>query len=68
MGRTVPAAAQVQAAKPGMQMPDTATWTARTFLNVARGGLANATAGGRIHAIGGWTSDFVTPLASVEAH
>jgi N-acetylneuraminic acid mutarotase len=52
----------------GMQMPDTATWTARTFLNVARGGLANATAGGRIHAIGGWTSDFATPLASVEAH
>jgi Kelch motif len=31
-----------------------------TFLNVARGGLANATAGGRIHAIGGWTSDFAT--------
>src|SRR5215211_4009109 len=52
----------------GMQMPDTATWTAHTFLNVARGGLANATAGGRIHAIGGCTSDFSTPLASVEAH
>jgi hypothetical protein len=51
-----------------MQMAGTVTWTARTFLNVARGGLANATAGGRIHAIGGWTSDFATPLASVEAH
>jgi N-acetylneuraminic acid mutarotase len=49
-------------------MPDNATWTPRTFLNVARGGFASATAGGRIHVIGGFTSNFATILASVEAH
>jgi Kelch motif len=49
-------------------MANNATWTPRPHFNVARGGLASATAGGRIHAIGGWTSGFATPLASVEAH
>jgi hypothetical protein len=51
-----------------MQMANNATWTPRPLLNVARGGLASATAGGRIHVIGGFSSGFATTLASVEAH
>jgi hypothetical protein len=34
-------------------MANNATWTPRPSLNVARGGFASATAGGRIHVIGG---------------
>jgi hypothetical protein len=49
-------------------MANNTTWTPRPLLNVARGGLASATAGGRIHVIGGFSSGFATTLASVEAH
>jgi N-acetylneuraminic acid mutarotase len=52
----------------GMQDGQQRNWPPRPLLNAARGGLASATAGGRIHVIGGFSSGFAATLASVEAH
>jgi N-acetylneuraminic acid mutarotase len=46
-------------------MPE--NWTPRPSLNVARAGLASATARGRIYAIGGFSAGFEASLDSVEA-
>lgn len=43
-------------------------WTPRTPLRVARGGLASATADGRVYAIGGFSTDFAATHDSVEAY
>ena len=45
-------------------MPE--NWTPRPSLNVARAGLASATARGRIYAIGGFSAGFEASLDSVE--
>ncbi len=43
-------------------------WTLRASLRTARGGLASASTGGLIYAIGGFTSGFGEILKSVEVH
>ena len=45
-----------------------AVWHPRAPLPVAQGGLAAATVGGRILAIGGFSSNFKTALHTVQAY
>src|SRR5678816_2194085 len=46
----------------------TVTWIRRSPLNVARGGLTDATVDGTVYAIGGFTSGFGAELDAVEVY